>query len=31
VVVDRNTGADLVIEEAGYPYRAALRLTDLGL
>jgi orotate phosphoribosyltransferase len=31
VVVDRNTGADVVIEEAGYPYRAALRLTDLGL
>lgn len=31
VVVDRNTGADLAIEEAGYPYRAALRLTDLGL
>lgn len=31
VVVDRNTGADLVIEEAGYPYRAAIRLTDLGL
>jgi orotate phosphoribosyltransferase len=31
VVVDRNTGADRVIEEAGYPYRAALRLADLGL
>jgi|TARA_B110000503_G_scaffold34043_1_gene55324 orotate phosphoribosyltransferase len=31
VVVDRNTGADLVIEEAGYPYRAAIRLADLGL
>lgn len=31
VVVDRNTGADVVIEEAGYPYRAAVRLTDLGL
>ena len=31
VVVDRNTGADRVIEEAGYPYRAALGLDDLGL
>lgn len=31
VVVDRDTGADRVIEEAGYPYRAALRLADLGL
>jgi orotate phosphoribosyltransferase len=31
VVVDRNTGADCIIEEAGYPYRAALRLGDLGL
>ncbi|MGA0847767.1 MAG: orotate phosphoribosyltransferase [Pontimonas sp.] len=31
VVVDRNTGADRIIEEAGYPYRAALRLGDLGL
>jgi orotate phosphoribosyltransferase len=31
VVVDRNTGADRVIEEAGYPYRAAVRLDDLGL
>jgi orotate phosphoribosyltransferase len=31
VVVDRNTGADLVIEEAGYPYRFALGLDDLGL
>ena len=31
VVVDRQTGADLVIEEAGYPYRAALGLDDLGL
>jgi len=31
VVVDRNTGADQVIEEAGYPYRAALGLADLGL
>jgi orotate phosphoribosyltransferase len=31
VVVDRNTGAKEVIEQAGYPYRAALRLSDLGL
>jgi len=31
VVVDRATGADRVIEEAGYPYRAAIGLTDLGL
>ena len=31
VVVDRNTGADRVIEEAGFPYRAAIRLADLGL
>ena len=31
VVVDRNTGADRIIEEAGYPYRAALRLGDLDL
>ena len=31
VVVDRNTGADRIIEEAGYPYRAALGLGDLGL
>jgi orotate phosphoribosyltransferase len=31
VVVDRNTGADRVIEDAGYPYRAALGLADLGL
>jgi len=31
VVVDRNTGADAVIEEAGYPYRAAIGLSDLGL
>jgi orotate phosphoribosyltransferase len=30
-VVDRATGADVVIEEAGYPYRAALGLADLGL
>lgn len=31
VVVDRSTGAREVIEAAGYPYRAALDLTDLGL
>ena len=31
VVVDRNTGAKEVIEQAGYPYRAALTLSDLGL
>ena len=31
VVVDRNTGAKEVIEGAGYPYRAALTLSDLGL
>lgn len=31
VVVDRHTGADRVIEEAGYPYRAAIGLADLGL
>ena len=31
VVVDRNTGAKEVIEAAGYPYLAAMRLTDLGL
>ncbi len=31
VVVDRNTGARDVIESAGYPYRAALTLADLGL
>lgn len=31
VVVDRNTGAREVIEEAGYPYFAALDLHDLGL
>lgn len=31
VVVDRDTGAKQVIEEAGYPYRAALGLADLGL
>ena len=31
VVVDRNTGAKEIIEDAGYPYRAALTLSDLGL
>lgn len=31
VVVDRDTGAKDVIESAGYPYRAALTLADLGL
>ena len=31
VVVDRYTGAKQIIEEAGYPYRAALGLADLGL
>jgi len=31
VVVDRNTGAREIIEEAGYPYFAALGLEDLGL
>jgi len=31
VVVDRNTGAREVIEEAGYPYLAAIGLDDLGL
>lgn len=31
VVVDRDTGAQQVIEDAGYPYRAALGLSDLGL
>jgi orotate phosphoribosyltransferase len=31
VVVDRATGAREVIEGAGYPYRAALDLQDLGL
>ena len=31
VVVDRDTGANQVIEQAGYPYRAALGLADLGL
>lgn len=31
VVVDRNTGAREIIEGAGYEYRAALGLKDLGL
>jgi orotate phosphoribosyltransferase len=31
VVVDRATGAREVIEEAGYPYLAAIDLSDLGL
>lgn len=31
VVVDRNTGAREIIEAAGYPYFAALELSDLGL
>jgi orotate phosphoribosyltransferase len=31
VVVDRNTGAKEVIEKAGYPYRAAVTLSELGL
>ena len=31
VAVDRDTGAKQVIEDAGYPYRAALGLADLGL
>jgi orotate phosphoribosyltransferase len=31
VVVDRSTGAKEVIEAAGYPYLAALSLSDLGL
>ena len=31
VVVDRNTGAREIIEAAGYPYFAALGLSDLGL
>lgn len=31
VVVDRDTGARERIEDAGYPYFAALGLTDLGL
>lgn len=31
VIVDRATGAQQAIEEAGYPYVAALGLADLGL
>ncbi len=31
VVVDRSTGAREVIEAAGYPYFAAISLSDLGL
>lgn len=31
VVVDRATGAAEAIERAGYPYRAAIHLADLGL
>jgi len=31
VVVDRATGAQAVIEDAGYEYRAAIGLADLGL
>ena len=31
VVVDRNTGAREAIEAAGYPYFAAIGLSDLGL
>ena len=31
VVVDRDTGAQQVIEAAGYPYFAAIHLADLGL
>src|SRR3954452_19093083 len=31
VVVDRATGAREAIEAAGYPYRAAISLADLGL
>ena len=31
VVVDRDTGAKEKIEAAGYPYRAAIGLADLGL
>jgi len=30
-VVDRSTGAKAVIEEAGYEYRSAIGLADLGL
>jgi orotate phosphoribosyltransferase len=31
VVVDRNTGAREIIEQAGYPYHYAIGLGDLGL
>lgn len=31
VIVDRDTGARELIESAGFPYRAALSLADLGL
>jgi orotate phosphoribosyltransferase len=31
VVVDRNTGAQQIIEAAGYPYLYAIGLADLGL
>ncbi len=31
VVVDRATGAQQIIEDAGYEYRAAIGLADLGL
>lgn len=31
VVVDRDTGARQAVEAAGYPYRAAIGLADLGL
>ncbi len=31
VIVDRETGARERIEDAGYPYRAAVTTTDLGL
>lgn len=31
VVVDRATGAAQAVEQAGYPYRAAIGLADLGL
>ncbi|MEY3310454.1 MAG: hypothetical protein RL107_590 [Actinomycetota bacterium] len=31
VVVDRNTGAKEIIEAAGYEYRSAISLSDLGL
>jgi len=31
VVVDRDTGAQQVIEAAGYPYLYAIGLADLGL